>query len=203
MSYYYDYYIGYRNKKTGKIYPLGPCNTDGKIVPAVSKSRSFASDLHRLFYTIQDENWSDSLHKYFEEPDYCPALAFLPASELPGGDFIKSGYFLIEDVERYERIKKEEGSVVDFIGFYDMLSPTVYAAKLKREIIFGKAKPEVDPDGGIIETHNASDYMYYSYPDYMSAEWEAELLREAIEMLWRYNAPSDDPTEYVVIKVEG
>ena len=38
MSYYYNYYIGY--KKDNKIYPLGPYDCNGNLKPVISKSSS-------------------------------------------------------------------------------------------------------------------------------------------------------------------
>ena len=68
MSYYYNYYVGY--KKDGKIYPWGPYNANGKLEPMVSRSRSFASDLHEEFYAVSDKEVSEELRKEFEYEDW-------------------------------------------------------------------------------------------------------------------------------------
>ena len=199
MSYYYNYYIGY--KKDGKVYPWGPYDAEGKIQPMVSRSRSFASDLHEDFYTVKDEMISDELRKDFEYTDYNGKkyfdVKYLPEKELPAGSYIKTGYFLISDVKAYE-----EGEYFD--GFYDRLSPEVYAAKLQHEMMFGKNQPEKDDEGNEYTEPNASDYMFYAYPDYNSKEYETFILRELIEALRDYHhIGTDSDIEYVVLETEG
>ena len=56
MSWYYDYYICRKSKDDGKIYPFGPFDYNGKFFPALSKSRSFTSDLHEYFRDICTSN---------------------------------------------------------------------------------------------------------------------------------------------------
>ena len=60
MSYYYSYYIGYRDS-SGKIYPYGPYDAFGKLYPVIERSRSYASDLHELFYVIPEDSISNEL----------------------------------------------------------------------------------------------------------------------------------------------
>ena len=55
MSYYYDYYIGYKDKETKKIYPLGPFDCFKHFHPILSRSSFFASDLHDDFYSLGKE----------------------------------------------------------------------------------------------------------------------------------------------------
>ena len=47
MSYYYNYYLGY--VKDGRVFSLGPFDYSGKLKALLSRSRSFASDLHDRF----------------------------------------------------------------------------------------------------------------------------------------------------------
>ena len=133
MSYYYNYYIGYR--KDGKIYPWGPYDAKGSLRPMICSSKSFASDLHEEFYTISEKQASEELCKEFEYETWEGTkrldVKYLSEKDLPKGSFIKTGYFLIKDVQAYEN--DENG---DFEGFYDVISPEVYAAKLQYEMMF-------------------------------------------------------------------
>ena len=199
MSYYYNYYIGY--EWDGKIYPLGPYNSFGQLCDVISKSRSFASDLHECFYNVSGDQISDELRKNFEYEDYkgdkVVEVKYLPLDELPSGSFIKKGYFLIDDVKRYE-----DGADKWDI-FYDNLTPEMYAAMLQNELILGKPAPKKDCEGYEIEVHSASEYMFYAYPDYDSKEYEAEILRCAIESLYSYRYMNDDNKEVVILETEG
>ena len=198
MSYYYNYYIGYQ--KDGKIYPLGPYNCFGKLKTVISRSRSFASDLHNLFYHMKEEAISDELRKEFEYPDWkgnpCIDVKFLPMKELPSGSCIKRGYFLMEDVKEYE--SNEDAWDI----FYDHLSPEVYAAKLQNELAMGKPTPEYDEEGEEIVNHSAADYMYYAYQDYNCQEYEAECIRLVADMLSEYE-DIPEGAELVVLETEG
>ena len=199
MSYYYNYFIGYMHE--GKIYPLGPYDAKGNPRDALSRSRSFASDLHEDFYIVRDEMISDELRKIYEYKDYndevsMPRLKYLRVAELPKESFIKKGYFLISDVVLYE---EGDGDTDEL--FYDRISPSVYAAMMKNEITFGKPEDEYDAEGEKIERHSARDYMYYAYPDYNCKEYEAEVIRTIAYRLETYDLPKG--FELVVIEDEG
>lgn len=198
MSYYYNYYIGY--KKDGKIYPWGPYNAKGKLEPALNCSRSFASDLYEYFSCVPNDAISEELRKEFEYEDWKGVkhvdVKYLSEKDLPKGSYIKTGYFLINDVKAYENYKNNEYGVFD--GFYNVISPEVYAAKLQHELTFGKNQPKKEEEDYI--EPNASDYMYYAYPDYMSKEYEAFILGQLIDILRDYQMGN---IEYVVIETEG
>ena len=198
MSYYYDYYIGY--KHDGKIYPMGVYDAKGKLHSVFCNSRSFASDLHESFNSVKDDEISDELRKEFEYDGWdgkktMGIVKWLPVKELPSGDYVKKGYFLIEDVKAYE------GNRDWFDGFYDTVSPTVYAALLDKELKFGKNQPKKDAEGNEYIEHNASDYMFYAYPDYHSKEYEAFILRETVDSMWSSELP--EGSEWVIIETEG
>lgn len=196
MSWYYNYYLGYRGKD-GLYYPAGPYDKKGNMICILSKSRSFASDLHEDFYALPDDKMSPELREEFSFKD-CDSITYenvkyLKFSDLPKESFIKTGYFLCEDVVRYER------DPYDFDGFYDFLSPTVYAAKLKNEGVLGPPPKEVDDEGFDVTPHSCRDYMYYAYPDYQSREYEAHMIRLALDMVLDYEKSGD----YVVLMTEG
>lgn len=198
MSYYYNYYIGYRTAD-GMIYPLGPFDMNGVMHPALSKSRSFASDLHNDFYCIAEKDVSDELtnvlgyawqegkEKTFKNGKY------LPLSKLSSGNFIKDGYFLISDVEHC----LETGE----IEFYDYISKEVYAARLQNEITFGPPLKETNEFDQDVTPRSCRDYMYFAYPDVNSREYESWIIRNAVEMLELSDRPKD--SVLVIIETEG
>ncbi len=105
MSWYYDYYICRKSKDDGKIYPFGPFDYNGKFFPALSRSRSFASDLHEYFRDISTSNERKQIseelikkiHEGLSETDYEEFYegsdhyfwSYLSYEELPKGDYIK------------------------------------------------------------------------------------------------------------------
>lgn len=106
MSYYYTYYLGYQNHEDRKIYPLGPYNYNHELCPVFCISASFASDLYRDFSYLKTENASEKLKTEFSFENWDSqksSMKMLEADKLPVADFIKKGYFLIEDVQKYEK----------------------------------------------------------------------------------------------------
>ena len=190
MSYYYNYYIGY--KKDNKIYPFAPYDANGKLYSLISDSRSFASDLYEDFYRVEEEQISDELRKNFSYKDYMGnetvKVKYLLLKDLPNGSFIKTGYFLISEVEEYEKS--------DEAYFSNVLTPQIYAAKLQNEMMFGKSKNKDEDE----EEHNASEYMYYAYPDYNSKEYDAFLLRS---VAGNFDFGIPDGAELVILEDEG
>ena len=200
MSYYYNYYIGYINIDDGKIYPLGPYNNKGTLCPVISRSRSFASDLFETFDSVPDDLMSEPLRKEFETKDWdgktAVSVKYLPVENLTRDSYIKKAYYLINEVKAYEN--DEDGW---FEGFSDVVSSSVYAAMLEHEMMFGKNKPEKDCEGVEYTPPSASDYMYYAYPDIFSREYEAHIIRCAVDSLENYGLPIE--TKYVVLENEG
>lgn len=198
MSYYYNYYIGYELE--GKIYPFGPYNSKGRLCPVISRSSSFASDLHRYFNLVSEDQISKELRDEFEytlyndEKSRCE-VKYLPVRELPVGSPIKRGYFLIDEVQHYER---EQDSEV----FSDCLSPTIYAVKYQHQLRFGRNVEEEDAEGFKFKEPDASDYMYYAYEDTSTEEWEASKLWDAAEMLNDYDSLPKG-AKIVILEDEG
>lgn len=199
MSYYYNYYAGYI--KDGKIYPLGPFDNNGNMHSIISRSRSFASDLHYDFENIKQSEISEQLHDTFAYKGdsfndilSLPNIKILPFNELPSQNFIKKGYVLIEQIQAYENDPD------DFDGFYDVISPQIYAAKLEKEIKFGKNPIQTDEFGNEFHEPNASEYMFYMWPDYNSKEYEAFIIRQFFDSLSDYDFKD---SELVVLETEG
>lgn len=209
MSYYYNYYIGYESN--GKIYPLGPYDCFGNLRKVISRSRNFASDLHYDFSKVPEKKISDELRKEFEYEDYngkktCE-VKYLYMSNLPSSDYMKSGYFLIEDVQRYEEFKRDGIGVYDFDGFYDWLEPLVYIGKLQNEKQLGAPTVKKNDFGEEYIPKSAADYMYYMYPDYESKEYEVSLLLQAISSLdldsYKVENKINEDARLVVLETEG
>ena len=179
MSYYYTYYIGYRTK--GKIYPLGPYDCFGNLRPVLNRSRRFASDLYEDFISVSEAEISEELRKEFESEDWngkkVVPVKYLPIKDLPIGDYIKKGYVLISEVI------ENEASEDNFDGFSTVISPTVYAAKLDHEMKFGKNPTETDEFGNAYHEPNASEYMYYMWPDYLCKIASMWCLRQKVKTL--------------------
>lgn len=198
MSYYYSYYVGYRDINSDKIYPLGPYSSKGKLCSALCRSSSFASDLYEDFLYIKDSQISDELRNEFEYESYNGTkeikVKYLPVKDLPTDSYISTGYFLISDVEAYENDR------YSFEGFYDKLTPQVYATKLENQLKFGPNKPKTDDFGSTYTEHDASDYMFYAYPNYESREYEAFVLRNFTGCLEDYDLKD---AEYVILETEG
>lgn len=76
-------------------------------------------------------------------------------------DYIKSGYFLCEDVNKY--LKSE--NKYDFDGFYDRLDPIIYSALVKsRPETIVRDSTEYECEKEILR--GANDYMWFAYSDY-------------------------------------
>lgn len=199
MSWHRSYYIG--ELRDEKIYPIQCFDESGRFFPVFTRSRSFSSDLYKDFCVVPEDKISNELKAAF--PNEIPNQYFewLDADDLGSGDFIKTGYFLISDIERY----KATGDAEDL--FYETMPPSVYAMRMKNELIFGAPKPEIDAEGNEFETHSCAEYAYFSYPDYHSREYEVSMLRQAIriydEESHRGISSYNNKIHYVILLQEG
>ena len=197
MSYYYNYYIGY--KKNNKIYPLGPYSYDGRINEVLSKSRSFASDLHNDFKEVPNDMISSELRRDFEYEDFngkkTVNVKYLELDKMPDDNFIKSGYFLIEDIQTYLKDKYIEDI------FYERLDPEIYTMKLQNELKFGKSKTKYDCEGNPFPNYSCEDYAYFAYPDYNCKEYESFIIKQQAYIYEYTNAVKD--AEIVILETEG
>ena len=184
MSWYYSFYIGKR--VNDKIEIIGVYNNKGNIYPALEYSRSFASSLKDSFRRCENEELKKKLNN--------DLISILPYHLLPTGDYIKSGYFLIEDVQKYLE-GNDSGDL-----FYEKLTPEVYAEKLKTESILGTPQPKKDEDGYDIKTYSCADYMYFAYPDYSCKEYDSFIIRTVVDMIEPYNLDKED---IVIVMSEG
>lgn len=181
MGYYYSYRLGYLDEDN-KAHPLAPFTADHCWMDIISRTRSYASDLHEIFSPISKDMLSDDMKTYIfsnyderDESEQREALQYIKwcyLRDLPSSNYIKTGYFLIGDVKRH--MDNPDDSYMDYL--YDRLSPVEYAARLENYMKFGDDEKR-DEDGDIIQ-HSVKDYMYYAYPDYSSAEYEASRIRD-------------------------
>ena len=196
MSYYYTYYAGY--KKNGKIYIMVPYDDKGNLHALLVRSRSFASDLHHQFCKINEDEITDSLRDQFSESDYKGEIQvpvkILPFDDLPSGDFLRSGYVPISQVEEYETDGKQ------YADFYDILSPTVYAAKVNNQIKFMKKPDTINEFGEIERDFDAADYMFYVWADRDCPEYEAFIIRSGMDS---FVDDLDKESKPVIILYEG
>ena len=205
MSWYVDYYIGYRTPEE-KIYPLGHFDCFGNLHPVLTKSRSFASDLWEKFDRISLKETTDEIKKYFrdselfyssEKPEEEPPWCFwMYLEDLPKGSYLKKGYFLQDEIAEYER---NDGC---FDGFYHMLTPAEYIRKMEAELKFGVPKPKKDAEGYEMEVHSCGEYSYYIYPDYESEEYEASVIRDAAN-IYEYLTDIPKGSKLVILQTNG
>lgn len=203
MSYYYNYTLGYQTED-GKIFPLGPFDYNGKLLNIISKSRSFASDLHEDFYPINDNQWTDELKKCFSYETYegeikYQELKILLLSELPKGSFIKSGYYLIDDIDAYTKSLIDDDYYFD--GFYDYLTPETYLRKSENELKYGKPQTQENEYGEKYTPKSCADYSYFCYPDYNCKEYEVSVIRDTADIFYTYKLPKG--SKIVVLETEG
>ena len=197
MSWYFNYYLGY--KKDNKIYPLGPYDSTGILHNVFSRSSSFASNLHDEFWDVSDSMISDELRKEFEYEKWDGTkevrLQYLPITELESTDFIKSGYFLISDIDQY--LKNKES----YDLFYESITPFAYANLVANEKEFGPPGKKLNDYGEEYIPHSARDYAFFAYPDYESKEYESFLLKKAADS-YEYAEILKD-AEIVIILTQG
>lgn len=199
MSVYYDYYLAYMKK--GKLYPLGPFDRKQKWQSVIGKSQSFVSELHNEFYDCPKKLLGPEIKEKFTYTDWnnketLGTLKYLKLSELPEGSIIKRGYFLIDDVQRYE---KDEYDLDDI--FYEYLSPTAYAAKAANESRFGKPDVKYDCEGNPFPNYSAGDYMYYAYIDQNSIEYESATIRQYVNNLIEFDDELKEKDIYILLSI--
>lgn len=194
MSTCYNYFLGYT--KDEKIYPLGPYDSKGKLRSINSSVFGRIQD-KCCFTEVKETEASEELHKEFDYESYVnrnktkmvlPSIKKAKLIDLPSGDFIKRGYFLMSDVTSYE---SSDGRNV---YFHEFKSPSVFSEMLKNEL--QNRSKSYDYDGEPVYQRITSDYMYFAYPDYSSEQYESFVIKTIAETL-RKN--EDVPASDVVV----
>lgn len=204
MSYYYSYYLGLKTKE-GLIYPIGPFNEKGKIYPIIERSRSFApNEMIDNFIKIPEKNRTPELINTFSYDSYDnnkkiydDSLSYEKLSDLPTGNGLRSGYFLISDVKEY----RETGSIDDL--FYDHMTPEEYFYRSQNEIKFGGPRKEVDNFGDDVTPHSCADYMPFAYINWLSAEYMAQRIRDIADIYDPFHDGYGEDYELVVLMTQG
>ena len=206
MSYYYNYYVGQRNKATGKFTAVEPYDADGEPMCLLWKSSSFASDLHEDFYPIHSKEMEDKLKSFScfvpssmadEEYDQ----GYYKVKYMPYNDFqlfqpFRNGYVLTEDVISYST-----DAGCDF-GEYarDILTPEQYAAFAHSYMTSKKTRNVYDPATDEEIECNPSDYMLFNWVDYDGRQYEQWSITNIISSL---DITPDKGYELVILETEG
>lgn len=184
MSYYYSYYMGVR-RSDDLIYPIGHFDESGDMYPIFEKSRNFASDLHDDFINMESCDASSKLRQIFSFRFENGLIKYLPISMLGNSNCIRSGYYLISDINQYE-------STHDPTDLFERrLSPTTFA-----EMLRNNSRYPADP------RYSAEDFAYYAYEDTNSKEFETFLIVQAFSSYYEWHS-GDNYNDYVVIETEG
>lgn len=203
ISWYTNFYCAYQTKE-GKIYPYGPFDYSGDYKCIHWTSRSFTTDLKEWFEPVTREQVSEELLNaiYDTELDNESFIeqywGVCPIDALPKSDFIKTGYFLIDDIQNYQKDNDTEDL------FYDWLDSDTYARKLENELKFGKPTEIIDKWGEKCTPKSCADYSYFCYPDYHCKEYEVFKLKNIIYSMYEdYKENIPKGAKIVIFKTEG
>lgn len=204
MSWYTNFYIAYQTAD-GMIYPYGPFDYSGDYKCIHWTSRSFTTDLKDSFDDVKKEQVSAELinaiynrdidDDTFELSNYWGICSL---EDLPKGDFIKSNYYLIDDITKYREDKNAEDL------FYDHLDPFVYNLKVQNELKFGKPTEKTDDWGNKYIPNSCEDYSFFAYADYDCKEYEAYKIRTIVYSMYdSYGDSIPKGAKIVIFKTEG
>lgn len=203
MSYYYNYYLGQRNKSIGTVSFLGPFSKEGGALPILWKSRSFASDLHESFDFVPKENIDSSIFEnkiLYKDDDYQQTLKMLPLSELKNDSPFKIGYVLRSQLISFFENKDNYFSETD--AFTKVLTAEAFATFAQGYLV--DEKPMFIYDWNSHETIKAlpTDFVYHSWINYNSPEYEKWFISEVINNLG-LSYRCDKDSELVILETEG
>lgn len=206
MSYYYNYYVGQRNKATGKFTTVEPYDANCEPMCLLWKSSSFASDLHEDFYPIYSKDMEDRLKSFScfvsssmtdEEYDQ----GYYKVKYMPYNDFqlfqpFRNGYVLTEDVISYSA-----DAGCDFSEYArDILTTEQYAAFAHSYMASKKTRNVYDPATDEEIECNPSDYMLFNWVDYDGRQYEQWSITNIISSL---DITPDKGYELVILETEG
>ena len=203
LSWYVNFYVAYQTSD-GMIYPYGPFDYSGDYKCIHWTSRSFTTDLKDSFDTVKKEQVSkeliDAIYNSEIDDDYELSMywGICPLENLPSGDFIKSNYYLIDDIEKYQKDKHAEDL------FYDSLDPITYNLKSQNELKFGKPTETTDEWGDKYTPYSCADYAFFTYADYDCKEYEAHKIRIIVYSMYdSYKESIPKDAKIVIFKTEG
>lgn len=206
MSYYYNYYVGQRNKETCKFTTVAPYDADGKPMCLLWKSRSFASDLHEDFNPICSKEMEDRLKSFscfvpssMTDEDYDNGyykVKYMPYNEFQLSEPFRKGYVLTDDVISYSN---DVGC--DFSDYArDILTPEQYAAFAHSYMTAKKTRIVYDPANDEDIECTPSDYMLFNWVDYDGRQYEQWCITNIISSL---DISPDKGYELVILETEG
>lgn len=126
-----------------------------------------------------------NIHNYLEEEDLKSVydgpwsgywVSYINVSDLGSVDYVKRGYFLVDDIKQYV----EGESAYDL--FYDSMTELEYTMRSENEKKFGPPGEKEDCEGFKYTPHSCADYAYFSYPDYNSVQYASFLFKKAASM---------------------
>lgn len=203
MSWYTNFYVCYQTSD-GKIYPYGPFDYQGDFKCIHYTSRSFTTDLKEYFEPVSKDQVSqefiDAVFNIEIDDDYdlSQYWGICPLDALPSGDFIKIGYYLIDDIQKYQ----EDNSTENL--FYDHLDPLTYNMKSQNELKFGKPTETEDEWGNKYIPHSCADYALFSYADYDCKEYEVHKIKTIVYGMYdTYDNSIPKDAKIVIFKTEG
>lgn len=208
MSYYYNYFLGAYDPAKDKYDLAGPFDKKGKYITILSKSSSFASDLHDDMYCLPEGEMSESMrealtHKDYAGNDKIDSVKAIHFSDLPSIDSpIKTGFVLKKDVFEFKRCEDT------YITFEDcaqiILTPEQYSA-LAVDPNYGiRLQLWDDTDESTHQMYYAKDFMFYSWINPQSKEYEIWLLEEmAYSMEYNYDFRLGKGKKLVLLETEG
>lgn len=198
MSVYYDYFLGYQ-KEDNKIYPLGIYDCFNKIHPVYSHTRSMGNGLYDYFWDLPKEKCSielkEALGLNLDEDESFGQLGvrYLTLDEMSDGNFLNTGYYLIEDIKRFLKNK-------DIYELGEYLTNDEYLMKLENEIKFGEVYNDKDEEEYI---YNCRDYHQFSYIDYNSENYISHIIRSIAEQYEYVDCISKNKYKMVVVLLIG
>ena len=176
MSTYYSYYLGYRTTDE-KVHIYGPYDKFGNVECIFCRSRSFASQIYQDFIRIRAEKIGDDIIKDFMKvydttyiDRYEMNINYMLLDDLPSTDYIKSYFVPVDDALYYLNKIKEEDDYEN-IYFHKKYTIEEYALATNNAIRENDEK----------KIKELSDYVYFSYPDYNSKEYESFLVQNYIK----------------------
>ena len=198
MSYYYNFYPAIK-RADGKI----DIFNEKKITLDWYSRSFFNSDFLYKFDFLSEDQMTDALKEQFTYTDWnnekrISELKIITKDQLMSlnDNFVKTGYFLIDDVKTYQQSPDD---LYNLDIFYDHISPEIYAALLT-------SRPHSiirqDCEGTDYVEHGAEDYMFFAYPDYTSDEYKAHKLKIVYSMI-EDNVKLADNEEIVILEDEG
>jgi len=173
MSTYYNFYIGYTEKDNKIIHPYGPFNSFNELYPILTKSRSFISDIYHEFIHSDIDELDDTLKEKFTYKSTLNnkienTLYYLDINDLPDSDFMKDGYFPIDDIIAYFEEKESE---YDEFYYSDRISTESYSIQLETAIKSDNKE----------EIERLKKYTYFRYLDRNSIEFDSFLIKKSFD----------------------